>query len=96
MASGCVPSHASYFLVYEHLKVWLNFSNDQYNFAAPLMIGATTTFAHDFFMTPADGKLFSDLRIYFSDKAATLIVQEHVCFSMYDGYCTQWGNERAF
>lgn len=56
MASGCVPAHASYFLAYEHLKMYLNFDNDQLNFSKTMFIGSTTTFAHDFFITPADGK----------------------------------------
>ena len=56
MASGCVPAHASYFLMYEHLKLYLNFDNDSLNFRSTLTIGGLTTFAHDFFITPADGK----------------------------------------
>jgi hypothetical protein len=56
MASGCVPAHASYFLAYEHLKMYFNFDNSNLNFSSTLAIGATTTFAHDFFITPADGK----------------------------------------
>ena len=57
MASGCVPAHASYFLSYEHLKLWLNLDNEEFNLSKNLLIGCTTTFAHDFFITPADGKL---------------------------------------
>ena len=57
MASGCVPAHASYFLTYEHLKLWLNLDNEEFNLSKNLLIGCTTTFAHDFFITPADGKL---------------------------------------
>jgi hypothetical protein len=56
MASGCVPAHASYFLAYEHLKMFLKFDNTHLNFSSTLFIGAFTTFAHDFFITPADGK----------------------------------------
>ena len=56
MASGCVPAHASYFLTYEHLKLMFNFKNETLNFGSTIMIGAMTTFAHDFFITPADGK----------------------------------------
>ena len=56
MASGCVPAHASYFLAYEHLKLWLNLDNEEFNLSKNLLIGCTTTFAHDFFITPADGK----------------------------------------
>ena len=57
MASGCVPAHASYFLAYEHLKMYFKFDNEEMNFSSTFCIGATTTFAHDFFITPADGKL---------------------------------------
>ena len=56
MASGCVPAHASYFLAYEHLKMLLNFDNEELNFTSTILIGSTTTFVHDFFITPADGK----------------------------------------
>ena len=56
MASGCVPAHASYFLAYEHLKMYLNVDNEELNFSSTLLMGSTTTFAHDFFITPADGK----------------------------------------
>ena len=56
MASGCIPAHASYFLAYEHLKVFFDFHNESYAFLAPVAIGCTTTFAHDLFITPADGK----------------------------------------
>ena len=54
MASGCIPAHASYFLAYEHLKIYFDFKNEEMNFHGPLMIGASTTFIHDFFITPAD------------------------------------------
>ena len=64
MASGCVPAHASYFLTYEHLKLWLNLDNEEFNLSKNLLIGCTTTFAHDFFITPADGKLFHLEAIY--------------------------------
>lgn len=56
MASGCVPAHASYFLAYEHLKAYFGLHNDSLNFTTTLFIGSTTTFAHDFFIAPADGK----------------------------------------
>ena len=61
MASACVPAHASYFLAYEHLKMYLNFDNSNLNFSSTLLIGSLTTFAHDFFITPADGKYFDCL-----------------------------------
>jgi len=56
MASGCVPAHASYFLFYEHLKLYLQVDHEELNFRSTLMIGGCTTFAHDLFITPADGK----------------------------------------
>lgn len=57
MALGCIPSHASYFLAYEQLKVFFEIKNDEFNLTQTLCMGATTTFAHDFFITPSDGKL---------------------------------------
>jgi len=57
MALGCIPSHASYFLAYEKLKTYFDVHNDEFNLVSNLCIGATTTFAHDFFITPCDGKL---------------------------------------
>lgn len=72
MASGCIPSHASYFLAYEHLKIYFDFKNETFAFLTPICIGCTTTFAHDFFITPADGKfLFTTDFIFFSHQAAT-------------------------
>ena len=38
--------------------MWLNLDNEEFNLSKNLLIGCTTTFAHDFFITPADGKLF--------------------------------------
>jgi len=32
----------------------LEFNNESYNVASTLLIGASTTFAHDFFITPCD------------------------------------------
>jgi hypothetical protein len=84
MASGCVPAHASYFLAYEHLKLYWHVDNNEFSFFSTLAIGSSTTFVHDFFITPADGKsliqrvdnggltLFSVL----SDQAETTTVQE--------------------
>lgn len=31
MALGCIPSHASYFLAYENLKLWLSLNNEEYD-----------------------------------------------------------------
>lgn len=56
MASGCVPSHASYFLFYEKLKEWMRLENEEFEVAKSMAIGSCTTFIHDFFITPADGK----------------------------------------
>lgn len=58
IASGCIPAHACYFLMYENLKLILDFKNEDLNFFSTLTIGSLTTFAHDFFITPADGKGF--------------------------------------
>jgi len=56
MASGCIPSHASYFLLYEQLKTWFRLENEEFEVAKSMAIGSMTTFLHDFFITPADGK----------------------------------------
>ena len=56
IASGCVPAHASYFTAYELLKIYFNFKNEEYAFFHTAIIGALTTFAHDFFITPCDSK----------------------------------------
>ena len=56
MAMGVIPAHASYFLAYEHLKAYFNVDNEELNFRSTLAIGSCTTFFHDFFITPADGK----------------------------------------
>jgi hypothetical protein len=60
MASGCIPSHAFYFLFYEFLKTWFRLENEEFEIAKSMAIGSMTTFMHDFFITPADGK-FSQL-----------------------------------
>lgn len=54
VASGCVPAHGAQFVIYEILKERLNFHNEHYNVLATMAIGASTTFAHDFFITPSD------------------------------------------
>ena len=54
MAYGCVPAHAAQFLVYEVLKEKLCFKNEEINFFKTMMIGASTTFAHDLFIAPSD------------------------------------------
>ena len=56
IASGCVPAHASYFLMYEYLKKRLHVDNQEFSFGSTMLMGCATTFVHDFFITPADGK----------------------------------------
>jgi hypothetical protein len=60
IASGCVPAHASYFTVYELLKRYFKFENQQFEIMHTAMIGALCTFAHDFFITPSDSMEFFD------------------------------------
>ena len=40
--------------MYEILKEKLNFKNESFNMVSTMSIGALSTFAHDFFVTPAD------------------------------------------
>lgn len=54
MALGCIPSHTSYFIAYEHLKIFFGYNNEQFDFKQTLCIGATTTFVHDFFIAPSE------------------------------------------
>lgn len=56
MALGCIPSHASYFLAYEKLKLVFNHNNEEVAVISNMCIGAATTLVHDFFITPSDGK----------------------------------------
>lgn len=56
MALGCIPSHASYFFAYENLKLFFKYNNDEFDLMQTLTIGCSTTFVHDFFITPSDGK----------------------------------------
>lgn len=56
MASGCVPSHASYFLLYEWMKDYLRLENEEIEVMKTMAVGSCTTFVHDIFITPADGK----------------------------------------
>ena len=73
MALGCIPSHASYFFAYENLKVFFAYNNDQFDLVSTLSIGCSTTFVHDFFITPSDGK---QLETYsFSPKTAIAALQ---------------------
>jgi hypothetical protein len=57
MALGCIPSHSSYFISYEYLKIFFHFNNEEFNILSTFGIGAATTFVHDFFITPSDGKI---------------------------------------
>ena len=54
IASGCIPAHAAYFTSYELLKQKFHYKNEKYDFITTGIIGALTTFTHDFFITPAD------------------------------------------
>jgi len=54
VASGCIPAHAAQFCVYEVLKEKLDMKNEKYEVFNNLAIGASTTFAHDFFIAPSD------------------------------------------
>ena len=56
MAMGCIPAHMSYFVAYEKLKIFFGVDNDEFELKATCCVATTTTFAHDFFITPADGK----------------------------------------
>jgi hypothetical protein len=51
------------------LKRLFNFNNDKYEVVQTASIGALTTFAHDFFITPSDSK-FSNFN--FSTSLPTL------------------------
>ena len=53
-ASGCMPAHASQFCIYEFLKDLMQFKNEDFSVYNTMMIGAASTFAHDFFQAPAD------------------------------------------
>ena len=53
-AIGCIPAHAGQFCLYEFLKKFLRFNNDNYSVHSTMFIGAATTLAHDFFQAPAD------------------------------------------
>lgn len=61
IASGCIPAHASYFTMYELLKKYFQFNNEKYELMSTACIGSLTTFAHDFFIAPSDGKHIIDL-----------------------------------
>ena len=76
MASGCIPSHASYFLLYEKLKEWFRLENEEFEVTKSMAIGSMTTFMHDFFITPADGKFFLIHSSYSSREAETPTLQE--------------------
>lgn len=49
VASGCIPAHAAQFAVYEKMKDVLDVNHSKYDVLNTLAIGASTTFAHDFF-----------------------------------------------
>ena len=54
VASGVIPAHAAQFCVYEVLKEKLDFKNETFAMFSTMAIGAASTFAHDFFVAPAD------------------------------------------
>ena len=56
MALGVAPAHACYFMCYENLKIYFGYKNDEFEFKTTMVIGACTTFAHDAFVAPSDGK----------------------------------------
>ena len=78
MALGCIPSHMSYFSAYESLKIYFDVDNDDFNIKDTLCIGFATTFFHDFFITPADGKCLSRFNL-FSCQVETVVVLGAVC-----------------
>jgi hypothetical protein len=84
MAIGVVPAHTCYFLCYENLKLYFNFNNEEFNYKETLIIGATTTFAHDAFIAPSDGKTL--LLTCCSDKAKALALQVFNSHIVYKGY----------
>ena len=54
LASGVIPAHAGMFTIYEVLKEKFKYQNDSYQIFTTMGIGAASTFAHDFFITPCD------------------------------------------
>jgi len=59
--------------MYELLKNYFQYKNESFEVVSTALIGALTTFAHDFFITPSDSKI-NDVFNIFSDQATTLIV----------------------
>ena len=41
-------------MLYEYLKEKFDYHNDEQAIFTPMAIGAVSTFAHDFFITPSD------------------------------------------
>jgi len=41
-------------MLYEYLKEKFDYNNEQYAMFTTMVIGAASTFAHDFFITPSD------------------------------------------
>lgn len=95
MASGCIPSHASYFLLYEKLKEWFRLENEEFEVAKSMAIGSMTTFMHDFFITPADGKSTQHQKTFFSREAEAATVQKPNSDSMCPRHHTRGGIQRA-
>lgn len=57
IATGCVPAHAGYFSVYEYIKKHTGVDNNGFQLIASAITGASSTFFHDFIITPYDGKI---------------------------------------
>ena len=56
IVSGCLPADAAYFTVYEIMKRHFKYNNEGIDIAQTAAIGASATFAHDFFIAPSDSK----------------------------------------
>lgn len=54
--SGCIPADAAYFAVYEAIKRYYGFNNDEIELIKTASMGAVATVAHDFLITPSDSK----------------------------------------
>jgi solute carrier family 25 iron transporter 28/37 len=74
IASGCIPAHAAYFSFYEYLKIKMSVKHEDYQFLSTLSIGAMSTMIHDFFITPADGKIY--ICLFYSHQIAHATLQE--------------------
>ncbi len=55
VAIGCIPTHATYFSIYEIAKLKFNVEDDKVTPFKSAMVGMTSVFFHDFIMNPFDG-----------------------------------------